>query len=297
MTSKAHIQKRRNFAHFQSGQAVFTSEAGQAVLIVLLSLSVVLIIVLYIMSRSITDLSLSSKEEESLRAFSAAEAGIERSLLTLLDSGGPIDGALFDAKVSSFGQGEVSVVYPVSLKSGESAVFWFAPDPDVAGDIRFSGDQMTICWGDPETAVDSSAPAIEVAVYYGLSTSLNVARIAIDPFSAGRSNSFSAVDSGTCTIGSASFQFRKTINLTTTLGIADLTQLQYASVRILYNTSIAHKIGIDVTGFGLLPSQGNQVTSLGTFSGANRKIEVFETRKVAPPIFENVVFATNGIVK
>jgi len=59
----------------------FKNQKGQAVLIVLLSLSVVLIVVMFVVSRSITDISLSTKEENSLRAFSAAEAGIERALV------------------------------------------------------------------------------------------------------------------------------------------------------------------------------------------------------------------------
>lgn len=273
------------------------NQSGQAVLIVLLSLSVVLIIVLYIMSRSITDLSLSSREEDALRAFSAAEAGIERSLLTIADSAGQVNNASFEASVGSFGQGKSSLIYPLSLKSGETATFWFAPDPSIPGDIRFSGDQMTFCWGDENTVVDNNAPAIEVSVYYGPFSSLNIARFTADPFLTGRNNNFSAIDNGICTIDGENFQFKKTINLSTDLGIGDLTQLQYASVRILYNTTVAHKIGLDVTGFGLLPSQGNKVDSLGTFSGSNRKIEVFETRKVAPPIFEASVFAANGIVK
>ena len=275
--------------------------SGQAVLIVLLSLSVVLIIVLYIMSRSVTDLSLSSKEEDSLRAFSAAEAGVERALV--LGPTGPLEigGASFEADVSSFGQGETSVVYPVSLKSGEIATFWFAPHVGVLGDQQFSGGSLTLCWGDEGTAVDANSPAIEFTVYYGPVDSLSIARITIDPYQArpngGSSNSFVATDNGTCTIGNEIFEFRKTIDLTLDMAIADLSSLQYGNARILYNTSVAHKVGIDVSGVGILPSQGSRVISSGSFGGANRKIEVYETHKVVPPIFENSIFSSNGIVK
>ncbi|HCR35764.1 hypothetical protein A2130_00575 [Candidatus Woesebacteria bacterium GWC2_33_12] len=269
-------------------------QAGQAVLIVLLSLSVVLIIVLYIMSRSVTDLSLSSKEEDSLRAFSAAEAGIERALI--LGSTGPseIGGANFEANVSSFGQGETSVVYPVSLKSGEIAVFWFAPHQGVVGDSQFDGNQVTFCWGDSDTPVDGFAPAIELTVYYGDISNLQIARAVFDPNSArAESNGFDSVNSN-CTIENEDFEFETNVNLASLGANSDL---KYANVRILYNTTVAHKIGIDVTGFGLLPSQGNKVISSGSFGGANRKIEVYETYKVAPPIFENSIFSASGVVK
>ena len=56
-------------------------ESGQALLIVVLSLAVVLTVVLSILARSVTDIKLSTGSEESLRAFSAAEAGIERALI------------------------------------------------------------------------------------------------------------------------------------------------------------------------------------------------------------------------
>ena len=50
-------------------------ESGQALLLVLLGMAVVLTIVLSILSRSVTDIAVTSREEEALRAFSAAEAG------------------------------------------------------------------------------------------------------------------------------------------------------------------------------------------------------------------------------
>lgn len=273
------------------------NQNGQAVLIVLLSLSVVLIIVLYIMSRSVTDLSLSSKEENSLRAFSAAEAGIERSLMTLLNSSGPIGGAEFTADVIAYGQGQDSIVYPSSLKSGEIATFWFA---DQNGLNVFDGNLMKFCWGNVDTPINNYSPAIELVVYYGPITDLNIVRATLDPFnSRPDNNNFDLANSNpTCTIGSENFEFWGNINLSS-LGLSDLDRdnLVYVNARILYNTTISHKIGIDVSGNGILPSQGNKVVSSGSFSEANRKIEVYETYKVTPPIFENSLFSANGIVK
>jgi hypothetical protein len=55
-------------------------KSGQVVLIVLLVMVVVLTIGLSLISRSVTDISISKDEEEAIRAFSAAEAGIEAAL-------------------------------------------------------------------------------------------------------------------------------------------------------------------------------------------------------------------------
>jgi Tfp pilus assembly protein PilX len=57
------------------------NQNGQALLIVLLGMAVVLTLVLSIVSRSVTDVSITKRDEESLRAFSAAEAGVEQALL------------------------------------------------------------------------------------------------------------------------------------------------------------------------------------------------------------------------
>lgn len=277
-------------------------ESGQAVLIVLLSLSVVLIVVLYIMSRSVTDISLSTKEEDSLRAFSAAEAGVERALV-IGNSSGTIDSANFNANVTSFAQGAAEVVYPLSLKSGENATFWFSRQGE---GTHFTGSQIKYCWGDLGTSITTAeTPALEVTIYYtttpnNLST-LRIARATLDPNTSRRgTNSFGVGNDSTCAIGTDQFEFQSTLNLGS-LGISGFATpnvLQYSTAKILYNTTTAHKIGIDVNGTGSsLPSQGNKVTSDGSFGSSNRSVEVYQLHPEVPPIFANAIFSTSGIVK
>ncbi len=269
---------------------------GQALLVVLLSLSVVLIIVLYIVSRSITDISLSTKDEEALRAFSAAEAGIERALIIGSDTGNVTVGdASFNAKISSFAQGETEVTYPIALKSGQSATFWFARpnEPD------FTGDQMKICWGNSGSPNgDSQTPALELTIVYAVSpndlSTLRIARATLDPNSARiLQNNFNSAQTTGCSVGGEDFQFFSNISFSSFTG-----QLQYAKARLVYNTDATHKVGIDVSASGsVLPSQGFLVDSQGSFGSANRRIELYELHPVAPPIFENVIFSSGGITK
>lgn len=262
---------------------------GQAVLIVLLSLSVVLIIVLYIMSRSVTDISLSNKDEDSMRAFSAAEAGIERALILGSGGSGNFGDANFSADVSEFAQGEDQVVYPSSLKSGEIATFWFnrPSDPNV-----FDGSQAKICWGTTAT----EPPAVEVSTYYLEGGVYKISRATLDP-NAGRTatNYFTVATTGTCTISNEQFQFYSTVNLPTS------GTLQFMTVKPLYNTTVSHKVGIDVSnianGGSLLPSQGVKINSDGSFGDSNRSIEVYQLHPVAPSIFMNSVFSSSGITK
>jgi Tfp pilus assembly protein PilX len=285
------------------------SSSGQALLIVLLSLAVVLTIVLYIISRSITDISISSKEEDSLRAFSAAEAGIERALIIGQDTGNlNIDNATFNADISSFAQGSNAVIYPFDLKSGEYANFWFVGH-NANGTLGcgtescFRGNQMKVCWGEPGTSnSNAQTPAVEVTVVYantaGDYSTLRTKRVASDPNSS-RSNSFVDPDT-TCTIDGQSFAFAKNVNFNS-LGISNYgtnNVLQYATVRMLYNTTNPHRIGIDVSATSsLLPSQGVKVESLGSYANANRKIEAYQLHPIAPSIFNNVIFTSGGITK
>ncbi|MFA6947123.1 MAG: pilus assembly PilX N-terminal domain-containing protein [Pedobacter sp.] len=58
-------------------------ESGQAALIIVLVITAVVTIVASTIGRTATDVRISSQTEESLQAFNAAEAGIERALLEL----------------------------------------------------------------------------------------------------------------------------------------------------------------------------------------------------------------------
>ena len=111
---------------------------GQALLIIMLAMATIATLVLSIVSRSVSQIELSGIEEESLRAFSAAEAGIEQALVSV-SVGNSISQNLevptqtgdlstigsFDADVVRFPQIASQYPYPFSLFSGESATVWF----------------------------------------------------------------------------------------------------------------------------------------------------------------------------
>lgn len=279
----------------ERGQA--PTESGQAVLIVLLSLSVVLIVILYILSRSITDISLSSKEEDSLRAFSAAEAGIERALVIGSVGNTTLGDANFNASVTSFSKGALQSVFPISLRSGENATFWFTEHDSTTGDLVcdasnpcFTGNTAKFCWGDAGTLTNANAPAVEISIYYKVGSEYRISRNMIDPLSGRTQNS--PAPSLNCTVDNENFQYGYVYNL------AGLTNLQFATVKMLYNTNATHKVGIDVTGSGsTLPSQGAKVNSNGSFAQANRSIEVYQLHPEIPPIFTNAIYTSTGVNK
>src|SRR3990167_502499 len=148
------------------------NQQGQALLIVLLTLAATLTVVLSVVSRSVTDITVSTYEEDALRAFSAAEAGIEEALLKgSIEDPVPVtieEGVTYDVKIEDKTIDGKSFRYPKDLVSGETATFWFASHNN-NGELTCSGKPCFInnivrfCWGNP---VASTVPAIEVMFYY-----------------------------------------------------------------------------------------------------------------------------------
>lgn len=291
-----------------------TSQKGQAVLIILLVMVVILTVALSIASRSITDISISKKEEEAARAFSAAEAGVEQALKGTntadIFTGSFQNEASFSASVTSVSSGGATFVYPSLISSGETATVWFishANDGSLtcSGKPCFAGSKIKVCWGvegtDASTAI---TPAIEFSVLYD-SSGIKIARGSYDPYATRRaSNNFAANDGSVCTINGQNFAFYKTVELGSSgLNIPSTAitgnGLKLAKIRLLYNTDKAHLLGIEVgAGAGdgnfVLPEQGQKIESVGTAGDSSRKIEAYKLYSDLPPVFDFGVFSGTG---
>lgn len=289
-------------------------QAGQALLLVVLSLAIVLTIILSILSRSVTDIAVTSRSEESMRAFSAAEAGVEQALVIGADVGGAIGDSNFSAKVSGFAQGDKDFANPAGALAGESVLFWFVAHNQTTGDVEctasnpcFTGSKFKVCWGE-SGSIGSTTPAIEVSVFYdatpGSVGTTRIARATYDPNIGRRAlNNFLEPIGGACTAGGENFPFSQLIDLTT-LGVpagsySVQNGLQFVKVRLFYNTDVTQPVGIDVnqTGNTLLPSQGVRIQSTGQAGESNRKIDVFQGFGEPPPIFDSAVFSPGGLTK
>lgn len=277
-------------------------QAGQALVLVLLSLAVVLTLVLFVLARSTTDIAVSSRSEAAARAFSAAEAGIENSLVIGEGSSGSFADAEYSSSVTAFAEAKTEFNYPIDLSSGDTMLVWFASH-DTDGNIgtnTFSGTAMTVCWGAAGTAADSKAPAIEVSVFYeatpGVPGSTQIARGAYDPYAASRNpaNNFTPSGGSGCTVDGVNYAFQQSVNFSS-LGISSPTGLLYARVRMLYNNA-PQSLGVKVTG-GTLPSQGQDISSTGSAGDANRKVQVFQGWSEAPPVFDYAIYSGSGITR
>jgi Tfp pilus assembly protein PilX len=296
-------------------------ESGQALVLVLLSLAVVLTLVLFVLSRSITDVAVSSSQEESVRAFSAAEAGVEVALLnTVIGSyqNSLTNNSSYNSVVTSFSaDNPTDFAFPSPLLSGETMTTWFVGhgsngnlicDSGAPSTTCFKGSSMKVCWGNSDvTSADPSTwPAIEVSVYYeatpGNLTTLRIARAAYDPNSSRAAvNSFAAPVVSNCTVSGTTYPFQETITFSD-LGILPGSYnfdngLQFARIRMFYNITTGQAVGVTVAGTGAsLPSQGESIVSTGTAGGSNRKINVYQGWP-ENPFGGNAVVSPLGITK
>lgn len=278
-------------------------QRGQVLVLILLIVLIGLTIGLSITSRTLQDLRSTSVTDQSSRAFSAAEAGIEEALKSGLSSG---TGAFSDNKSSfsyqavAVGGGTVPFLFPDKIVKDNTQQIWLI-EHDTSGNLVespiYNGGTINVCWGD-STAMNDSTPAIEIGVVYKSGSSYGIAKGAYDPWSSRRSNNgFGADDTGVnnCQKGLA---FKKAVNFSS-LGVPGGVILEALRLRLLYN---ATPISLAVEPVGAsLPSQGKVISSRGqSDAGIIRKVEVYKSWPSMPALFDYVLFSgstTNPLSK
>ena len=294
--------------------------SGQALLIVLLGMAVVLTMVLSVVSRSVTDIQLTTRDDEALRAFSAAEAGVEQALIVGTNIGDtPLSdsGSSFSVNVEELGTGvDSKYAYPEEIYSGESATLWLASH-DGEGNLSctdgtcYKEDYFQVCWGEDGTERDNNAPALEVSVYYDKNPSsipfatgvspnygdVQVARVTYDPTSDRQDiNNFQGgAGNGTnCNFGEKQMAFVVSFNVANALPAGCSAQdgcLLFAKAKLIYNDNEPHPVGFLAPNLATFPSQGVRIESTGQFGDSTRQIDVFRTYSEPLSIFESAVFS------
>jgi len=276
-------------------------KSGQALLVVVLVMAVMLTVTLSVVSRSITDVSVSTREEESLRAFSAAEAGIEDVLVQNLGAGESITQILesgevpttYDVSVSGFPNSTNEFNYPQEIAVGDTATIWFM-DHDLDGNLVcpncFTGPQVELCWGKPGS---TTTPAIEVAMIYEEGGNYHVVREVYDAIS-GRTPG-SENPGGVCEIDGVDYSYSERLRFNVDFGFNPTSSdpLVMIRVKMLYNSDTTQTLGVQTIG-GNLPQQGRRIESLGSSGEQARKVEVYELYPSIPAIFDSAIFSRGG---
>lgn len=284
---------------------------GQAVIIVLLVLVVVLTIGLSVATNTVRDIKLSQQTELSNRAFNAAEAGIEAALSGDVTSGNVTVGSgttqsTYNVSVTTQGgvAGE-AFIFNKPVTKDDTQQIWFIKHNDdgtlnESDATNFKKNKLSIYWGNNGTASNAdTTPAVEVTFIYKVKATgeFKMAKGFFDPNSNRTStNNFQLADSGDFLTPTV-FEFKKDLDLSqapfNVSGIegASPTVIPYAlRLRLMYNDK-SHILGVKpATNDSSFPVQGRLITSTGQADNLTRRVDVFDSFPALPPIFDYVIF-------
>jgi len=262
-------------------------EKGQAALVILLLMAVASTIGL-VMSRNVTtDIQMTKVQEESARAFSAAEAGLEKALYSWR-TGGEMPSS-FDLETGAvtvsnekLGENATSFIFPSPVGDGDFEIIWLTThtgDSIINQDGHYPGSsQIKICW--------ESEAALEMVLFYKSAGEYKNQRWAFDSDAGSHGNNFSNPGSTGC----LGLPVDATLNLPAGIPLFLLTKAYYHST----------SIGVEAVGDNNFPSQGLVVTSTGeVVSGddrvVSRRLQVFQTWDLPPFVFLEPLFSSGSI--
>jgi len=270
-------------------------QKGQAALIALLVLTIATTVGLSLIGRSTTDLSITRNLEESARAFSAAEAGVENALRTGVATTVPLDqstGTTYNVTVASVSaNANTSLVLPSKTLPETTETIWLTNhkgDGSIDDTVPlYTASSIDVCW-----SAETVTPALIASLLYKYRDgSYRVAKGAYDPDNTRAStDKFSAPTaiSGGCG-NSTNTTYKQTITFASFTPAIDPTQ----DVLIALRLRLAYSGGqLAVNPAQALPFQGNQIVSVGkTAGGTNRKIVVYQEYKSPSSLFDAAIFS------
>jgi len=254
---------------------------GQAGLLLLVVIGVVVGLIMSIASRSISDSAMSRKGKESNAAFSVAENGIEEALQALANGGTPPTGP----QTISDSTGNISGTYEVTetssfelyVKEGESAQIDFG---GVAGNVAV---RWVLPSEDPGTCSEGSGNA-PAALEITLFSTTNVAtRSYYNAYGCNQTSTNGFLNAG---IGTAGFGSLKTV------GIG--TQDRFMRLKPIYNGAT---IRVSTAIPNLLDSTLYLLQSAVTGGDAQKEIEVKRSFDTAGSVFDYALFSGGTITK
>lgn len=285
------------------------NESGQVLLLLIVIITIALATGLSIIQKSISDVSTASKVEQSSRAFSAAEAGIEQTLQ------GGSGNVIFSENNSSAivsdqglqpvvvaGSPQNALEYPPLAKEDIVQV-WLANFNDTSNPPAIfynpPSSQLDVYWGSKQTN-DNDDAALEITLVYHDGINYLSKKWYFDSYATrAPENNFEKVNcSGGNTPEGGNIQYycKKTIE-----GLpAAPSRLILLRARLLYN-SVSQPLAVQAVGtcgFACsLPPQAREIYSRGISGETQRTIKIFQVEKVVPFYYDYAIFSTGEISK
>jgi len=285
-------------------------EKGQALIVVLLVSAIGLTLGLSLASRTTDDSNIATEIQESSRAFSAAEAGLEAAAQQLGSFGtlptGTVGSGGRDAKYSvdivEAGGTTSSYIFPGELHSNQPITVWLNDYRTQSAADKYSGSTIELCWGE----VSGDVAAFEVTFYYkNIAGTYYLGREVYNP--SGSTLVEGAINipqlaSGAVACGTDSFTHTATLNLTTMksytpYNISGTYIPLMLKLRPIVENSGTTRLGVTPIDDSL-PLQGEEHISLGTTDGGQQtKLIQFISFPAPPEIFDTVIYSEEALTK
>ncbi|GEM_PF-1480764 len=302
-----------------TGYEIDLDQKGQVIIILLLVMLVSLSVGLALTQRSVNDVTTSTQVEQATRAFSAAEAGIQKALSSPLPLGYilPLDNnssATVDSSgLLPYSGTNAGIEYP-KIGRETTAQFWFV-DPSVVGaPVAFynpGSASFDLYYGN---ALTTDLPAVDVTVviqsgsnFYTYSQYYDSHTTRADPPSGNGFTETSCTNPTMATgiLGnSRQFYCRQTVGPILDLGTVAPSdscgtatcKLILARIRFLYIKE-NHSLAIAPVVGSQFPPQVQIYNATGTAGQSQKQVQAFKVKDVVLPWFDFALFSTNEIIK
>lgn len=270
-------------------------QRGQVLLITLLVLAFAVTVAISVIARSTTNQAISNQMEDSAKAFSAAEAGIEQGMGAGSSSAETLSSgdAKYSVNVASLGGAIGVLTYPTTTRENTETVWLVNHAGDGTLDetpVYTTAPYIDVCWTKPGTVI----PALVVSILYKRGPSYMIAKGAYDPNTTRvLSDKFSAPTSSNANSECGSGDYRARLTFAA-FGINPANDtLLMLRLRPVYSDTT-----ISVNSTVALPLQGKRVESVGTSTGGStRKIVVYQQYRSADSFFDAALYSQANLVK
>lgn len=291
------------------------NQQGQIVIILLLVMVVSLAVGLSVVGRSISDVSNSTVSETSSRAFSAAEAGLERVLQNSdsLGSSGTTSINFDNTSTSNVNWTKdlpsdgMAIEFPPIDKSTVAQV-WLAnptwagsPEPNGVPVDNYNGRWVYVDFGDSDPSKysggkDQEMPAIEIN-YISWNGSQYVSQRFFYDSNATRqlTNGFTLCSAG-APVGSTTLGTNRSFLCRAQVDLGFINAAVMLRIRLLY-TNLSHPIAVEPNPPYNLPPQASKYAAQGNSGQTQHNLTVFKEEKMLPFFFDYALFSAGNIEK
>jgi len=267
------------------------SEQGQVLLVLLLVISVILVVGLSVVSRSVTDIKISQQSQESARALLVAQTGLEKAIKASSSIGSitnkiDVSGIGYLVTKDPLG-GDKEYVFPNSISTNEPVTLWLV-DHNTDGSLKTTSSVTSLKFGWAES--DSDQTALEATLIYNNGTTFLNKRYVFDPVPGRTPPTYF----GGAIVPCSSQIDNTTFNHCTDWFSLPSGTLYLVQLRLLFNDQ-KQKIG--VLSNQNLPIQGSCYVSTATVQESNvtRRLQQCQLWPTVPSIFNYQLFSGGNL--